>query len=165
MKEWFIRGCVIVSSVLLYVLFWYNTLKPIELTVGVYAGSYWGTSVGNMYQVLDKAIRIYEEEHPGVKVRYVSGIGKDDYSEWLAEQFMKGTGPDLFFVLPEDFSLLAYTGALYPLDDTIRQDEAFDLSCYYEACKKAGQMAGRQYALPYESVPTLMFVTDTDVRQ
>ena len=55
MKEWFIRGCVIVSSVLLYVLFWYNTLKPIELTVGVYAGSYWGTSVGNMYQVLDKA--------------------------------------------------------------------------------------------------------------
>ena len=158
MKEWFIRGCVIVSSVLLYVLFWYNTLKPIELTVGVYAGSYWGTSVGNMYQVLDKAIRIYEEEHPGVKVRYVSGIGKDDYSEWLAEQFMKGTGPDLFFVLPEDFSLLAYTGALYPLDDTIRQDEAFDLSCYYEACKNAGQMAGRQYALPYESVPTLMFV-------
>ena len=130
MKEWFIRGCVIVSSVLLYVLFWYNTLKPIELTVGVYAGSYWGTSVGNMYQVLDKAIRIYEEEHPGVKVRYVSGIGKDDYSEWLAEQFMKGTGPD----------------------------EAFDLSCYYDACKNAGQMAGRQYALPYESVPTLMFV-------
>ena len=145
-------------SVFLYVLFWYHATRPITLTVGVYAGSYWGTSIGDSYRILDEAIRIFEEKHPAVRIRYVSGIGKNDYSEWIAEQIVKGREPDIFFVLPEDFSLLANTGALLPLDDLIREDGQFQLSVYYEACRKAGQMGDSQYALPYESVPTLMFV-------
>lgn len=131
------------------------------LTVGIYAGSYWGTPTGESYKVLDDAIARFTEEHPGVEVKYVSGIGTDSYSEWLAEQILKGNEPDVYFVLPEDFNLLVASGALEPLDALISTDATFDPSVYYDACLLAGVSEECQYALPYESVPTMMFVNKT----
>ena len=86
------------------------------LTIGVYSGSYWNTPNGKCYQILDEAIALFEADHPGVKVEYVSGIPAGDYSEWLAGQILMGTEPDLYFVLPEDFNLLVSSGALAQLD-------------------------------------------------
>ena len=131
------------------------------LTIGVYSGSYWNTPNGNCYEILDEAIAIFEESHPGVKVEYVSGIPADDYSEWLAGRIMMGTEPDLYFVLPEDFDLLVSSGALAQLDERIAADPAFDTVVYYEPCLRSGQSGGKQYALPHESVPTIMFVNKT----
>ena len=131
------------------------------LTVGVYSGSYWNTPNGNCYEILDEAIALFEEAHPGVRVEYVSGIPSDDYSEWLAGQIMMGTEPDVYFVLPEDFDLLVSSGALAQLDERIEEDPEFDKSVYYGPCLRSGQSAGKQYALPHESVPTIMFVNKT----
>ena len=131
------------------------------LTVGVYSGSYWNTPNGNCYEILDEAIALFEEAHPGVSVEYVSGIPSDDYSEWLAGQIMMGTEPDVYFVLPEDFDLLVSSGALAQLDERIAKDPEFDKSVYYEPCLRSGQSGGKQYALPHESVPTIMFVNKT----
>ena len=131
------------------------------LTIGVYSGSYWNTPNGNCYQILDEAIAVFEESHPGVKVEYVSGIPAEDYSEWLAGQIMMGTEPDLYFVLPEDFNLLVSSGALAQLDEQIAADPEFDTVIYYEPCLHSGQSDGKQYALPHESVPTIMFVNKT----
>ena len=131
------------------------------LTVGVYSGSYWNTPNGNCYQILDEAIAMFEETHPGVKVEYVSGIPASDYSEWLAGEILMGTEPDLYFVLPEDFDLLVSSGALALLDERIEGDPEFDTGVYYEPCLRSGQLEGKQYALPHESVPTIMFVNKT----
>ncbi len=131
------------------------------LTVGVYSGSYWNTPSGNCYQILDEAIAMFEETHPGVKVEYVSGIPASDYSEWLAGEILMGTEPDLYFVLPEDFDLLVSSGALALLDERIEGDPEFDTGVYYEPCLRSGQSEGKQYALPHESVPTIMFVNKT----
>ena len=131
------------------------------LTIGVYSGSYWNTPNGNCYEILDEAISLFEQSHPGVEVEYVSGIPSTDYSEWLAEQIMMGTEPDLYFVLPEDFDLLVSSGALAPLDQRIAADPEFDTAVYYEPCLRTGQSEGSQYALPHESVPTIMFVNKT----
>ena len=131
------------------------------LTIGVYSGSYWNTPNGNCYQILDDAIAMFEQSHPGVKVEYVSGIPAGSYSEWLTEQILKGKEPDLYFVLPEDFDLLVSSGALAQLDERIAADPEFDTSVYYEACLLSGQFKGSQYALPHESVPTIMFVNKT----
>ena len=131
------------------------------LTIGVYSGSYWNTPNGNSYQILDDAIAIFEQAHPGVTVEYASGIPAASYSEWLAEQILKGTEPDLYFVLPEDFDLLVSSGALAQLDERIAGDPDFDTSLYYESCLRSGQSEGSQYALPHESVPTIMFVNKT----
>ena len=131
------------------------------LTIGVYSGSYWNTPNGNSYQILDDAIAIFEQAHPGVTVEYASGIPAASYSEWLAEQILKGTEPDVYFVLPEDFDLLVSSGALAQLDERIAGDPDFDTSLYYESCLRSGQSEGSQYALPHESVPTIMFVNKT----
>lgn len=64
------------------------------LTVGSYVGSYWQAPNGDCYQILDDAVALLQEKHPGVWVEYVSGIPTDAYSEWLAEQILKGTEPD-----------------------------------------------------------------------
>ena len=135
--------------------------KETVLTIGVYSGSYWNTPNGNCYQILDDAIAIFEQSHPGVKVEYVSGIPAGSYSEWLAGQILKGTEPDLYFVLPEDFDLLVSSRALARLDERIAEDPEFDTSLYYEACLRSGQFEGSQYALPHESVPTIIFVNKT----
>ena len=131
------------------------------LTVGVYAGSYWQTPNGDCYQILDDAVALFQKRHPNVRVEYVSGIPTDAYGEWLAEQILKGTEPDLYFVLPEDFNLLASSGALEELDGLMASDPDFDAAAYYEPCLRAGRLGGRQYALPQESVPTIMFVNKT----
>lgn len=135
--------------------------KKTVLTIGVYSGSYWNTPNGNCYEILDEAIALFEGSHPGVKVEYFSGIPADDYSEWLAGQIMMGTEPDLYFVLPEDFDLLVSSGALAQLDARIAADPEFDTVVYYEPCLRSGQSDGKQYALPHESVPTIMFVNKT----
>jgi len=142
-------------------LFVYFGKKQTVLTVGVYSGSYWNTPNGNCYQILDEAIALFEEAHPGVNVEYVSGIPADDYSEWLAGQILMGAEPDVYFVLPEDFDLLVSSGALAQLDERIAADPGFDTAAYYEPCLRSGQSEGRQYALPHESVPTIMFVNKT----
>ena len=131
------------------------------LTIGVYSGSYWNTPNGNCYEILDNAIALFEQSHPGVKVEYVSGIPAADYSEWLAGKILMGTEPDLYFVLPEDFTLLVSSGALAQLDGRIAADPEFDTARYYEPCLRSGQSGGKQYALPHESVPTIMFVNKT----
>ena len=131
------------------------------LTIGVYSGSYWNTPNGDCYHILDEAIALFERAHPGVEVEYVSGIPAEDYSEWLAGQILMGTEPDVYFVLPEDFELLVSSGALAELDQRIAADAGFDREAYYEPCLRSGQFGGRQYALPHESVPTIMFVNKT----
>lgn len=131
------------------------------LHLGVFAGSYWGTPNGSSYQVLDDAIARFEAAHPGVTVEYESGIPVDEYSEWLAGHLLVGEDPDVFFVLPEDFGLLAETGALAPLDPLLDSADGPDRSLYYDACLQAGQYDGQQLALPYESAATVMFVNRT----
>lgn len=131
------------------------------LTVGVIAGSYWDAPTGNCYAVIDAAIDRFEQAHPNVRVEYTSGILKRDYSEWLADQYLLGTEPDVFLVLPEDFGMLAELGALQPLDNLLASDPAVSTEDFYDAALESGNTDGVQYALPYECVPTLMFVNKT----
>lgn len=131
------------------------------LTMGFMAGSYWDAPSGNCYAVIDAAIERFEAEHPGVRVEYTSGILKRDYSEWLAEQLIQGKEPDVYMVLPEDFGTLCRLGALQPLDNWIAHEADISTDDFYQAALANGSSNGIQYALPYECVPTLMFINKT----
>lgn len=131
------------------------------ITVGVFSDSYWEVQNGYSYRILEDAIAIFEESHPGVEVRYVSGILKDDYSEWLSEQILMGEAPDVFFVLPEDFNNLAEIGALKDLTPLAQRDGEFREEAFYGSAYEYGQYHGEQYSLPYECAPKLMFVNKT----
>ena len=134
--------------------------EPVVLRVGIFAGSNWDVPTGNSYVVVDEAIRSFEEDHDRVKVEYVSGIQKEDYSEWLAEEFIKGSEPDVFLILSDDFNLYASMGALMDLTPWMRKGEAMT-EAYYPAALAYGMYDGVQEALPVECNPTLMFVNKT----
>lgn len=131
------------------------------ITIGIFSDSYWEVQNGYSYRILEDAIAIFEEQHPGVRVEYVSGILKDDYSEWLSEQLLLGTAPDIFFVLSEDFNDLAESGAFKDLASFVSQDKDFQREAFYSSAYEYGQYREAQYALPYECAPKLMFVNKT----
>lgn len=136
-----------------------------ELRIGFVAGSYWDAPTGNCYAVLDAAIARFEDAHPGVRVTYTSGILKQDYTEWLIDEHLRGQEPDVFMVLPEDFGMLYELGALEPLAGYLERDETVSAADFYPSALESGAVDGRQYALPYECVPTLMFVNKTLLEQ
>lgn len=135
--------------------------KETVIELGVFAGSNWNVPNGNTYQIVDNAIARFEKEHPGVKVVYKSGIMKEDYSEWLAERLLEEKAPDVFLVLSDDFNTLSSIGAMKNLDKLISKDADFHSEGYYQVSYDYGRYGNHQYALPYESVPTMMFINKT----
>ena len=132
--------------------------KEIVLEFGMFTGSNWDVASANSFVIMDKAIAAFEESHPGVKIHYDSGILKEDYSEWCARKLLRGDLPDVFMVLDTDFNQYCSLGALRNLDDIITEDTEFDESKYFTTALDIGKNSGHQYALPYEVVPTLLFV-------
>ncbi|MBQ9496273.1 MAG: extracellular solute-binding protein, partial [Selenomonadaceae bacterium] len=79
----------------------------------------------------------------------------------LAEQFVAGEEPDVFFVLAEDFNLYASIGALMNLENLIADDKNFSTDVYYPGAFNFGKFENISYALPCESKLTYMFVNKT----
>ena len=146
---------VSISLVLIYCLV-NDPSREITLTLGLYAGSSWDVPNGESYQVIDQAIQKFEKQYPNVKIEYKSGIMKDDYSSWLANEITKGTTPDLFMVLSSDFNTLSSIGILKDLNRLIKEDQ-IDTSMFYQSALLAGNNSS-QYALPYEINPTIMCI-------
>ena len=136
----------------------YRANRVIELRLGLFAGSNWNVPQGETYVIIDEVIERFEKQHPNVKVTYVSGIKREDYSEWLAEQFLDDEEPDIFFVPAEDFNMYSSMGALMDLTRFFLLDGTFDRKDYYPSAYCYGLFEGKPYALPRESVLTFMFV-------
>lgn len=132
--------------------------KKIVLTFGMFAGNQWDVPNDDCYRIIDETIKEFEEKYPNVKIEYESGILKNDYSEWISQKALQGDLPDVFMVLSEDFNTFSSIGMLKKLDELIEKDDKFNPKEYYTGCYESGSVSGSQYALPYESVPTLMFV-------
>lgn len=157
-KKISIAACLIGALALLTGgLIWQKT-RVVVLEVGIFAGSNWDVANANSYVIIDKAVEKFEAEHDNVVVHYYSGIRKEDYSEWFSGQVLRGKEPDVFMVLGEDFNQFAEIGIMKDLEPLMMADPDFQKESYYNTALQAGQYGGRQYALPYETVPTLMFV-------
>ena len=161
MKKGFCAGVFTAAALMIVVgsLYYFNSQKVI--TLGFFTGSAWDVPDAYTYQLIDDAVEKFEADHPGIKVQFVSGIPKNDYSEYIASALIKGNAPDVFFVLPEDFSTLASADALMELDGYIDRDVEYDKSRYYDASFAFGNISGSQYGIPFESVPSMMFVNKT----
>lgn len=143
------------------VIYGQNIRRPQVLEFGMFGDSYWEVANADGYVIIDKAIKKFEKLHPEIKIHYYSGIPKDDYEEWLARKILKGDAPDVFMILSEDFSHMVSLGLLENLDKEIQEDKSVEIRDYYETSLEAGKIDDRQYALPYETVPTIMFVNKT----
>ena len=135
--------------------------RPVVLHIGFPCDSYWKVPGENYYTFIDAAIEKFEAEHPNVKVEYTSGIRVEEYTEWLSGQYLLGQEPDVMVILPEDFVIFSDTASLRELDPFMKQDPEADLSGFYPAALQAGADKGKQYALPLECVPQMMFINKT----
>lgn len=137
-----------------------------ELEFGMFTGSNWGVENADAFVIIDRAIGRFEESHPGVTVRYTSGIEKKDYSEWCAKRLLEGEMPDVFMVLDTDFNQYCSLGILQELNTFIESDPEFKSEEIFQTAMDIGKgMEEIQYALPYEVVPTMLFVNKTLLRQ
>lgn len=135
--------------------------KPCVLRLGIFAGSNWDVPGSNVYEIIDDAVMRFEEENPQIDVVYESGIRKEDYSNWLCGEVLKGEMPDVFMVLDNEFPTLANIQALHSLDQFVHGTNGIDVDQFYEATYNAGKWDGTLYALPYESNLQFMFVNLT----
>ena len=135
--------------------------RKVVLRIGFPCDSYWNVPGENYYTFIDAAIARFEEEHPNVKVEYTSGIRVEEYTEWLSGQYLLGQEPDVMVILPEDFVQFSSAGALRALDGFIERDGDVETSDFYPAALQAGADRGKQYALPLECVPQMMFINKT----
>ncbi len=78
-----------------------------------------------------------------------------------SNQALNGALPDVFMVLPEDFTTFASIGILKNLETMFKGRRILKKDAFYQGCYDAGTYKGNQYALPYESVPSLMLVNET----
>lgn len=132
--------------------------KEIVLEFGMFTGSNWDVASASSFVMIDKAIAKFEEEHPGVRIHYYSGISKEDYSEWCARKLLEGKMPDVFMVPDTDFNLYSSLGVMKNLDELIEHDAGFNRNDFFTTALDAGKYDGHQCALPYETVPVLLFV-------
>lgn len=152
-------GCI---AILLLSVYIYNSSSdPIILEFGDFAGSNWDIPNWNSSKISEEAIARFEAIHPRIKIKYLTGIPKSDYSEWLAQKIIMGKEPDVFCVLESDFNTLASIGILKKLDGLIQNDSELQMAKFYNNAVKSGQFSGSQYALAREVVPILMFVNKT----
>lgn len=155
-------GAVAVLLLLLMAGVWQRLGVHTEvLEFGMFTGSNWNVANANSFVIIDEAIARFEKEHPGVKVHYYSGIPKEEYSEWLSRKILSGDEPDVFMVLGSDFDQFSSIGIMKNLQELIEQDKTFDTEKYFSSALSTGRYGNVQYALPYETVPTLMFVNQT----
>lgn len=161
-KKWHIAAALLALGILagLCVIFIRGEdNKTLEL--GVFVGSNWGVANADSNVIIDKAIEKFEKENQGIKVHYYSGIPKDEYSEWLTRKALQGEMPDVFMVLSNDLERMVSLGLLADLDEFMEKDPSFHKTDYFSTALASGQKADSQYALPYETVPTLMFANKT----
>jgi multiple sugar transport system substrate-binding protein len=160
MGKWRKRLCmsVFLGALIAAALIYRDQHRKIVLEFGMFTGSNWDVASANSFKIIDKAVKCFEESHPNVKIHYYSGIAKEDYSEWCARKLLEGKMPDVFMVLDSDFDKFTFLGVMKDLDGLMAGDHAFHKEDFFSTALNTGRRDGRQYALPYETVPTLMFV-------
>ncbi len=160
-KKAFACLAVLGTALLLCGAAWTGRQKETVLEFGMITGSNWDVANANSFVIIDQAIERFETEHPGVKIHYYSGVRKDDYSEWFSRKLLAGKEPDVFMVLGTDFNQFSSMGVMKNLEPLMEKDPDFDEEKYFSSSLRSGQYGEVQYALPYETVPSLMFVNKT----
>ncbi len=123
--------------------------RPIELAVT----SYGGPLPIDLLVVLSTAARISQD-------RYAFGwaevLSVPPYVEWDMSESIANLIPplpDLILFHAGEFEDLVLGGSLMPLETHVASDPGFDSDAYWPGALEAGQVDGRQYALPLRVVP------------
>lgn len=166
-RKWISRILQTAAAVFLMAgMYFFSRPQTQVLEFGMFTGSNWGVENADAFVIIDRAIQRFEKSHPGIEVRYTSGIEKKDYSEWCAKRILEGKMPDVFMVLDTDFNQYCSLGILQELNSFMESDPEFQSEEIFRTAMDIGKGTEEiQYALPYEIVPTMLFVNKTLLQQ
>jgi len=103
----------------------------------------------------------YKVSHPNVTVSF-DPIPFESYTTTLTTQIAGGNGPDLAWVLEESAPDFVSSGALVPLDDTLKKTAGYDFGDLAPAAVKLWRTDDKLYAYPFSTSPFGLFV-NTDL--
>lgn len=152
----FFLGAVLLLSVSAAAVF-YESNKEQTITLGIYSDSSWNVPNSEGTKVIDYAIKRFEKKNRGVKIKYESGLEKNDYMDWLSEKIVSDKSPDVFIVPSKQFNMLASIGSMTKLNGYMKA-EGIDKKMFYNGAYDAGSYSENQYALPYETNPMMMCI-------
>jgi multiple sugar transport system substrate-binding protein len=113
--------------------------------------------------LLNEIAANYEKDHPGVHISYDS-LGWEDYPTTVTTQIAGGNAPDLAWIVDSSAPDFMAAGALYPLDETFKTTEGYDIADFPPATLEAWSKDGQQFLFPFSTSPFGIFVNNDMIR-
>ncbi|MEO3776488.1 sugar ABC transporter substrate-binding protein [Micromonospora sp. B11E3] len=104
----------------------------------------------------------YRKSHPDVAEIKFDPIPFENYTTTLTTQIAGGNAPDLAWVMENSAPDFVASGALLPLDDTLKKADGYQYDNLSPATLKLWQNDGKLYAYPFSTSPFGVFV-NTDL--
>lgn len=99
-----------------------------------------------------KQIALFEKTHPHIRVKMDISTGTD-----ILVSIAGGVPPDVFFLMSLNLIDYVLRDVLEPLDSYIANDPEFNLKDYFSIVLEGYQYQGKQYAIPGNFTPYVMF--------
>ncbi|GIG88061.1 ABC transporter substrate-binding protein [Plantactinospora endophytica] len=113
-------------------------------------------------KLFDEIAEEYKKTHPNVTAITFDAIPFENYTTTLTTQIAGGNPPDLAWVLENAAPDFVSSGALLPLDDTLKGTDGYQFDELAPAATKLWQADGKLYGYPFSTSPFGIFV-NTDL--
>lgn len=107
----------------------------------------------------------YKKSHPDVTGITFDPLPFEDYTTTLTTQIAGGNAPDLAWVFENSAPDFVSSGALMPLDETLKKAEGYQYDDLTPATLKPWQNSGTLYAYPFSTSPFGIFVNTDLLKQ
>lgn len=105
----------------------------------------------------------FAETHPGVTVTYDT-LPFAEYTTTLTTQIAGGNAPDMAWIFESSAYDFVKSGALYPLTDTLKATEGYDLEDFSPTIFERWSQDGEIFAYPFSNSPFAIFVNNDLIR-
>ena len=110
----------------------------------------------------DAALAAIKEKYPHITITDEGkGAANQAYVDMVATATVGGGLPDVLYAQGPQIQGFIRNGAVRALDDLIARDKTFDLKDFPEVALKVYQANGKQYAVPYDHGPHLLWFNKT----
>lgn len=101
----------------------------------------------------------FKKNHPNVSVTYES-LPFETYTTALTTQIAGGNAPDMAWIFETSAYDFVKSGALYPLTDTLKAAEGYNLEEVGTGATERWTEGGKLYAYPFSTSPFAVFVNN-----
>lgn len=106
-------------------------------------------------EAVENGIKIFEEEHPNIKVSYTPGLSGTDYTAKLLSSAAAGSLPDIMFMQSTDYRTFASKGII--MDITDKFDQEFPLDGFIDSSRNIMDFDGKIYGVSSCTVMPIIY--------